>query len=134
MLNANVLGNWHVDYHVCILFILFIFESTNKQAYSINIISTGKLLLIKNLHLFGYQIHVRCKHTVLIIVTYFFSTHKRLLRRRGVVGRGVDRVNQWKDTIRAMLAWQSPNEQQARIFFFFFCQTTPGSLQGSHVC
>lgn len=33
------------------------------------------------------------------------------------MGRGVVGVNQWKDAIRAVLAWQSPIEQQAGIFF-----------------
>ena len=46
------------------------------------------------------------------------------------MGRGVDRVNQWKDTIRAMLAWQSPNEQQARIFFFFFAKPPQAPCRG----
>lgn len=34
----------------------------------------------------------------------------------------MDGVNQWKDAIRAMLAWQSPTEQQAGIFFFLFAK------------
>lgn len=49
------------------------------------------------------------------------------------MGRGVDRVNQWKDAIRAVLAWQSPTEQQAGILFAKPLQAPEGRAV-SHVC
>lgn len=49
------------------------------------------------------------------------------------MGRGVDRVNKSKDVMRAVLAWQSPTEQQAGILFAKPLPA-PEGWGVSHVC
>lgn len=102
----------------CLDIIHFIYLWNYKQADSFyKYYLHWELLLIKNLHLLATKFtETCCKYTVLIIITFFRYTPKTVEEEgRGSMGRGVGRVNQWKDAIRAVLAWQSPTEQQAGI-------------------
>ena len=75
-----------------------------------------------------------CKYTVLIITTFFQYTPKTVEKKEEAVwGGGADRVNQWKDAMRAALAWQSPTEQQAGILSAKPLQA-PEGWGVSHVC
>lgn len=73
-----------------------------------------------------------CKHTVFIIITYFCQDTQKTVKeeRRGGWEGGMGSLNQWKDAIRVLLAWQSLTEQQACDFFFAKPLQAPW---GSHV-
>lgn len=119
----KVVCNWHFNYLVWILFILFILLNANNSAplYKYYLHWKSSVPLIKAHNCLATKSNETYpKHAVFIITMYFWVTHKRLWKR------GQFKTGQWKDAIRAVWAWQKRLDKQA---WGYFCQSSPGLLR-----